>query len=122
VANSSQFRYKYDGWEGQQTFQAMHNDVQLALREQRFQLLGPDAFGIEGGEGFDLVFVGHCADDCRDIFDVGRCQMEGFELLDDGLDLGDGELGAAGADVDFGDGVGIGAGAAAGERCGGHFF
>jgi hypothetical protein len=43
-------------------------------------------------------------------------------LLDDGLDLGDGELGAAGADVDFGDGVGIGAGAAAGERCGGHFF
>ena len=48
--------------------------------------------------------------------------MEGFELLDDGVDLGDGELGAAGADVDFGDGVGIGADAAAGERWGGHFF
>jgi len=97
-----------DGEEEQQTFQAMHNNIQLALREQRFQLLGPDAFGVEGGKGFDLVFVGHCADDCRDIFDVGRCQVEGFELLDDGVDLGDGELGAAGADVDFCDGVAAG--------------
>lgn len=57
------------------TFQTMHHNIQLSLREQRFELFSPDAFGIEGREGFDLVFVGHCADDCRDIFDVGGCQV-----------------------------------------------
>jgi len=86
----------------------MHHNIQLALCKQRFQLFGPDALGIKRGEGFDLVFVGHCADDCGDVFDVGRCQMKSFELLDDRVDLCDGELGAAGADVDFCDGVAAG--------------
>jgi hypothetical protein len=48
--------------------------------------------------------------------------MQGFELLDDRLDLCDGELGAAGADVDFCDGVGVGADAGVRERWGGHFL
>ena len=98
------------------TFQTMHHNVQSSLHQQLLQLLGPDALRVERGERLDLVLVGHGADDARDIFGLWR---DGFELRDDRVDLGDGELRPAGADVDLLDGVGglVGGGA---EDDGGH--
>ena len=76
----------------------MHNNIQPTLHQQLLQLLGPDALRVEGRKRLDLVLVGHGADDARDIFGLWR---DGFELRDDRVDLRDGELRFARADVDF---------------------
>lgn len=94
----------------------MHHNIQPSLHQQLLQLLGPDALRVKRRERLDLVLVGHGADDARDIFGLRR---DGFELCDDGVDLRDGELRSAGADVDLLDVVGglVGGGA---EDDGGH--
>lgn len=75
----------------------MNNNIEFLFYQKFLQLLGPDTFGVELLERLHLVLVGHCADHLRFVFGTWR---EGLKVLDDHVDLGDGELRASRANID----------------------